>query len=189
VDRRIPVVITKARAVELVEAQLALIRQALTGYPEIAVSDVEQHALGWLVFWQSAEYLRSGDWEKQLVGQGPYLVDAQDGSIYSIPVTTFMSENWEQLYLEEFKGIKPPDPLLTSVREITLRDGALAGLRYLRRQTSTLSLLEARAYIDAVRDGGEPPEELTLRIHPRPGRAALAIEAVTGPASKLRPGR
>ena len=176
--------ITKARAVELVEAQLVLARQALAAYPELAVSDVEQHALGWLVFRQSAEYLSSRELEKQLVGAGPYLVDGQDGSVHYIPVTTFMNEDWEQLYLAEVRGITPPDPLLASVREITLRDGALAGLRYLRKQTSALSLAEAKTYVDAVRDGGEPSEELIRRTRPRPRQPVFPIETVAGAADE-----
>src|SRR4051812_39941460 len=81
-------VITRERAVALVEA--LLIRQRLEGrladVPEVAVCGVEEHVLGWLVGWQSVEYLRSGDFGKMLVGQGPYFVDGEDGSIHHIPV-------------------------------------------------------------------------------------------------------
>jgi hypothetical protein len=176
-----PVVITKARAVALVEA--LLVRK-----PELAIADVEQHSLGWLVSCQSAEYLRSRVWEKQLVGLGPYLVDGQDGSIHYIPITTFMNEDWAQMYREDIKGIKLPDPLLDAVREITVRDGAMAGLRHLRRQTSALSVLEAKTYIDSVRDGSDPPAELALRAHPRPERTAFPIETITGPDARTGPG-
>jgi hypothetical protein len=92
----LPVVITKARAVALVEAQLV----------SLAVANVERHALGWLVSCQSAEYLSSRDWTKQLVGQGPYLVDGQDGSIHYIPITTFLHADWARMYLEDVKGIR-----------------------------------------------------------------------------------
>jgi hypothetical protein len=59
---------------------------------------VEEHPLGWLVFWQSVDYIRSGDPFDMLVGSGPYLVDRQDGSIHRLPVTTYMHEPWEELY-------------------------------------------------------------------------------------------
>ncbi|GAA4586385.1 hypothetical protein GCM10023194_32430 [Planotetraspora phitsanulokensis] len=54
--------VTKDRAVELVESLLSRTRQEspwMAGLPELAVLDVEERALGWLVFWQSVEYVHS----------------------------------------------------------------------------------------------------------------------------------
>ncbi|WP_406472099.1 YrhB domain-containing protein [Streptomyces sp. NBC_01615] len=74
--------VTKERAVVLVEALLSRERQEspwMARLPPLAVLDVEEHALGWLVFCRSAEYVRSREIEKMLVGHGLYLVDRQDG--------------------------------------------------------------------------------------------------------------
>jgi hypothetical protein len=173
-------VITKERAVELVDALLVMNRQAHATLPELAVSGVEDHTVGWLVFWQSADYLRSGNLNDMLVGNGPYLVDRYDGSIHQIPATT-LSKNWEELYLEQVKGIRPPDPLLGAVHDLLSRDGRTAAIRHLRKQAPQLSMQEAKAYVDAVRHGGEPAEELTGRTRERPGRVPLPIATLTGP--------
>jgi hypothetical protein len=178
------IVIAKERAVELVEALLVTERQAQPALPELAVSGVEEHALGWLVFWQSADYLRSRDIGRMLVGHGPYLVDGQDGSIHHIPVTTYVGADWEKLYLEQIRGIKPPDPLPSAVREVALRDGSLAALRFVRQELPHLSLQEVKAYVDAVRHGGEPAEELTRRIPERPRRIVFPIDTLAGPANE-----
>ncbi|MCD0482140.1 YrhB family protein [Streptacidiphilus sp. ASG 303] len=105
--------VTQERAVSLVEALLSRRQQEvppLASVP-VAVLDVEEHALGWLVFWQSVEYIRSREFRKMLLGAGPYLVDRQDGSIHHIPATTWACEDWEALYLQQIKGIRPPDPV------------------------------------------------------------------------------
>jgi hypothetical protein len=175
-------VIAKERAVELVEALLVSERQAQAVLPELAVSGVEEHALGSLVFWQSADYLRSRDIGTMLIGHGPYLVDGQDGSIHHIPVTTYVGADWEKLYREQIKGSKPPDPLPAAVREVASRDGSLAAMRLLRKERPHLSLPEVKAYVDAVRHGGEPAGELTRRIPERPRRIVFPIDTLAGPA-------
>ncbi|MCU7827199.1 YrhB family protein [Kitasatospora sp. DSM 101779] len=97
--------ISKERAVELVESQLARERRTWAGpFRELAVCDAEEHAVGWLVFWNSAEYARTRDVRDSLVGQRPYLVDRHDSSIHHVPATTWMAENCEELYLQRIKG-------------------------------------------------------------------------------------
>lgn len=179
----IAVVITRERAVELVEAQLAVEeRDRKMAYPEVAVSGVEEHVLGWLVVWQSVDYLRTRDCGKMLIGNGPYLVDRHDGSIHHIPVTTYVSEGWEELYLEQVRGVKLPDPLPSAVRDLLASDGFMAALRHLRSRAPQLTILEAKAYADALRNGDDPPEELTERTRPRPREFVFGIEAITGPS-------
>ncbi|MFI7631228.1 YrhB domain-containing protein [Microbispora rosea] len=176
--------VTKERAVELVEALLRCKRQeslSMAGRPDLAVLDVEEHALGWLVIWQSVEYIRSRDLGKILVGHGPYLVDRQDGSIHHIPVTTYIGEDWEELYLRQVKGIQPPDPLVTVVRELLCSEGTMAAIRHLRKQAPRLGPQEAKAYVMAVRDGAVPPEELMSLTRKPETYPPLSIETLTVP--------
>lgn len=178
------VVITRQRAVELAEALLAEEQRQQPSLPELAIFLVEDHAFGWLVYWQSVDYLRSRDFGKMLIGHGPYLVDREDGSIHHIPVTTHVDDNWEESYLEHIRGVKPPDALLTAVRDLLSRDGAMAALRHLRKQAPQLGLQDAKAYIDAVRNGDEPAENMLN--HTR-RRTVLSIETLTGPAKAVPP--
>jgi hypothetical protein len=177
------VVITRQRAVELAEALLAEQRGQQPTLPELAVCGVREHVFGWLVYWQSADYLRSRDSGKMLIGHGPYLVDGEDGSIHHIPVTVF-DGTWEEPYLEHVRGVKPPDPLLTTIQDMVSRDGAMAALRHLRKQAPQLGLQDAKRYIDAVRNGDLPAEDLLSRTSPP---SVLPIETLTGPAGVVPP--
>ncbi|MFI5951436.1 YrhB domain-containing protein [Micromonospora chalcea] len=178
--------ITRQRAVALVEA--LLIRQRREGrladVPEVAVSGVEEHALGWLVVWQSVEYLRSGDFGKMLVGHGPYFVDAVDGSIHHIPVALCGSNRWAELYLRQHRGVGPPDPLLVEVRAVLQGEGRMAALRYVRRQAPRMGLRAAKAYVDAVSEGDEPSECLASLMREEPEPLPLGIETLAGPCEQ-----
>ncbi|MEU6604037.1 YrhB domain-containing protein [Streptomyces shenzhenensis] len=173
--------VTKERAVQLVEDLLAREQRESPWLPEVAVCDVEQHALGWLVRWESVEYIRSRDCAKMLIGHGPYLVDGQDGSVHHIPVTTYVGENWEELYLQQVKGVRPPDPLLTAVQALVRSDGTMAAMRHLRRQAPLLTPRQAKTYVMALRDGAEPPEELVSLTRKPEICPPLPIKTLTDP--------
>ncbi|WP_233289477.1 YrhB domain-containing protein [Kitasatospora sp. MBT63] len=173
---------------ELVEALLLRQRQEspwMAQEPERAVANVYEHAFGWLVAVQSVEYIRSRDPGEMLIGQGPYLVDRQDGSIHHIPVTTFVSDRWEELYRQQVKGVRPPDepdPLLTAVQALVHSDGMMAAMRHLRKQAPLLEPHQAKAYVTAVKDGREPPAELVGLI-PKPKQETsplLSISTLAG---------
>lgn len=175
-------VISKERAVELVESLLARERLTWAGpLRELAVCAVEEHAVGWLVFWNSAEYARTRDVRDSLVGSGPYLVDRHDGSIHHVPATTWIAENWEELYLQQIKGIRPPAPLTSSVRAVIHSAGVVAAMSHLRKQAPRMSLRDARAYVLALRDGDEPSEELASLTRTEESCPPLSIETLAGP--------
>ncbi|AJE40795.1 YrhB domain-containing protein [Streptomyces nodosus] len=173
--------ISKERAVQLVEELLSKEQQGSPWLPEVAVHHVKKHAFGWLFVCQSVEYVRSGDPAHLLVGSGPYLVDGQDGSIHHIPVTTYHHEDWEQLYLQQIKGVRPPDPLLAAVRTLVRHDGTVAALRHLRGQAPRLTPGQAKAYVVALRNGAEPPEELVRLTREEERCPPLPIETLAGP--------
>ncbi|WP_457032130.1 YrhB domain-containing protein [Kitasatospora sp. P5_F3] len=141
--------ISEERAVELVESLLARERLtwASTGpLPELTVTEVQEHVVGWLVFWNSAEYARTRDVGDALVGSGPYLVDRQDGSIHHVPAPTWAAEDWEQLYLQEIEGARPLD---SSIRALLDSAGVIPAIKHLRKQVTPLNLRQAVEYSDA----------------------------------------
>ncbi|SBT40432.1 YrhB domain-containing protein [Micromonospora auratinigra] len=161
--------VTKEQAVALVTALLAEERRTGRLGPaieELAVLDVERHPLGWLVFWQSARYVRTRDVRDMLIGQGPYLVDGEDGSIHHVPVTKLMTDDWEIRYRWQVRGEPRPDPVRDDVRAVLRDEGSLPAMRHLRRRCPALSPFDARAYVYALRDGGEPPADLVRRTRP-----------------------
>ncbi|MEU1290297.1 YrhB domain-containing protein [Kitasatospora sp. NPDC005856] len=149
--------VTREQAVATVESLLA---EMPWREHELAILGVVEHAPGWIVAWNTAEYARTGDSRHLLVGGGPYLVDRHDGSVHHIPATTFRSHDRVALYLRQVKGIRPLDPLAAEVRALARADGAVAAMAHLRRRARRLSLPQAKAYLLAVRDGAEPPEAL-----------------------------
>ncbi|MFE3929006.1 hypothetical protein [Streptomyces sp. YIM B13508] len=110
------------------------------------------------------------------------LVDRQDGSIHHISVTTYVGESWEELYLQQVRGVRPRDPLVTAVRALVHSDGTMAALRHLRKQAPLLGPQQAKAYVMAVRDGHEPPEELVSVTRNPEKCPPLPITTPAGPA-------
>ncbi|WP_104819898.1 YrhB domain-containing protein [Kitasatospora sp. MMS16-BH015] len=175
--------ISEERAVELVESFLAreLPAQRWSGpAPTPEIYHVEERAVGWLVFWRSAEQARARDSRGSFVG-GHYLVDRHDGSIHYVPAVWWEDEDWEEQYLLQVKGVRPPDPLAAAVRALVRSAGVVAALSHLRKQAPRLNLQQARAYVTTVQDGAEPPEELASLTRKEPKRPPQPIETLTGP--------
>lgn len=121
---------------------------------------------------------------QSLVGGGPYLVDRHDGSIHFVPVTTWLTEDWEELYLRQVKGVRTPDPLVSAVRSLVLSVGVVAAMSHLRKQAPRLSLQEAKAYVLDLRDGAEPSQEL-VDLTREPERCPpLPIRTLVGPVRR-----
>ncbi|MEU3396662.1 YrhB domain-containing protein [Streptomyces filamentosus] len=147
---------------------------------------VEERAVGWLVFWRSAEQARGDGPRGSFVG-GHYLVDRYDGSLHFVPAVQSGDEDWEEQYLVQVRGVRPPDPLAASVRELARNRGVVAAMGHLRRRAPRLGPHEAKAYVTAVRDGAEPPEELAARTRPEGHRPLPPVETVAGPAGPADP--
>lgn len=177
------IVISKQRAVELIESFLA--RELPTWpwwgpAPTPDVYHVQERAVGWLVFWRSAEQAHDRDARGSFVG-GHYLVDRHDGSIHYVPGVWWEDEGWEEQYLLQTKGIRRPDPLACAVRALVHSVGVVAAMSHLRKQAPRLSLQEAKAYVTTVRDGAEPPEELASLTRNEPKWPHPPIETLAGP--------
>lgn len=177
--------ISRERAVELVESFLADEQSSWPWKgpaPERVVYSVEEHSVGWLVFWNTAEHLRARDVRDRPVGSGGhYLVDRHDGSIHHVPGAWWLDEGWEEHYLLQTKGIRPPDPLAAAVRALVHSAGVVAAMGHLRKRAPRLSLQEAKAYVASVRDGAEPPEELASLTRKEPLQPPWPVETLTGP--------
>jgi hypothetical protein len=127
-----------------------------------------------------------------LVGNAPYLVDKEDGSLHRIPVVDAITGAWENDYLTHVKGQHLPGPvdaLHDEVRSITGTQGRVHALRLLRRRVPSLSIRDATAYADALTASLSPPADLlatAVEALPRPDqRVALGVQTVTGPNSPM----
>ncbi|GAA2308043.1 hypothetical protein GCM10010149_67610 [Nonomuraea roseoviolacea subsp. roseoviolacea] len=158
----------------------------------LAVIRVTEHRLGWIVSYQSQAYLRSGNGNDVLAGNGPYLVDRYDGSIHFIPVTDYVTGLWEEDYEQRIKPIGSVEndphgdiPFATEVRE-ALGEGRTAAIRLLRRLVPSLNMAQASDYVAAIGAGERPTAELIEMVRPpEPFSPRLGIVTITGPLSSV----
>ncbi|MFB6455595.1 YrhB domain-containing protein [Chitinophaga sp. Hz27] len=57
--------------------------------------------IGWMFFYQSEEFIESGDIMKMLVGNSPIIIDKRNGDL-SIPGTAYPSEFYIEKYVKDF---------------------------------------------------------------------------------------
>jgi glutamate dehydrogenase/leucine dehydrogenase len=70
---------------------------------EVVITAVGEVDVGWIVIYQSAQYIETGDDRYFLTGNAPLVVD-RDGRVH----TTGTGEPLE-VYLEEIRGVAPPE--------------------------------------------------------------------------------
>ncbi|MER5562122.1 YrhB domain-containing protein [Streptomyces sp. NPDC002506] len=154
----------------------------------LIVSGAEEHELVWIVYYQSAEYLRTGDLDQMLGGNGPYLVDRVDGSLHQIGSTSAITGAWEADYRSRIRKIPTRtavDDLHDEIRRTAAAQGRIIAMHVLRIRVPELAHAEVIEYVTALQVGPAPSHlvaivtntlvppldpVLTVRtIHPEPG--------------------
>ncbi|MFE9456635.1 YrhB domain-containing protein [Streptomyces californicus] len=150
-------------AVGVVEAQLERDYQRWRAVDEVAlrmaVVDVEEHELVWIVHWTSEVFARTGDPEFMLAGNGPYLVDRVDGGLHSIGGASAATGAWEDDYRGRIRGLPvrtAVDDLHDALRDAASARGRLHAVRTLRQRLPVLSPADALAYVSALLEGEAP---------------------------------
>ncbi|GAA4066511.1 YrhB domain-containing protein [Streptomyces shaanxiensis] len=141
-------------AIRLVEAQLE--REAPG---QLQVTHVEEHELAWIVAYQSAEYVRTGDPSQMLVGNGPFLVDRVDGGLHSVGVVSAVTGAWESDYRTRIRKMATRtavDDLHDEIRQTTAIRGRIFAMHVLRQQVPALTHAEVIEYVDALQSGSPP---------------------------------
>ncbi|MFQ6198187.1 YrhB domain-containing protein [Streptomyces sp. NPDC000405] len=80
----------------------------------LVVSEVEEHELVWIVYYQTEEYLRNRDPGQLLGGNGPYLVDRIDGGLHRIGPVSYLAGEWEADYRQRIRK----EPTRTAVDDL-----------------------------------------------------------------------
>ncbi|MFD6191616.1 YrhB domain-containing protein [Streptomyces sp. NPDC060275] len=155
--------IERAAAVRTVEEELERDRQRrhASGAEALrmAVVDVEEHELVWIVYWTSEEFVRTGDSEFMLVGNGPYLVDRVDGGLHQVGVVSAVTGAWQDDYRGRIRGLPvrtAVDDLHDVLGEVASARGRLRAARTLRQRLPALSPAEAIEYVSALLEGEAP---------------------------------
>ncbi|MER8193421.1 YrhB domain-containing protein [Streptomyces microflavus] len=89
----------------------------------MAVVDIEEHELVWIVHWTSEEFVRTQNAQFMLAGNGPYLVDRVDGGLHQVGVVSSATGAWEADYRARIRGL----PVRTAVDDlhVVLRESLL----------------------------------------------------------------
>ncbi|MDD9375126.1 YrhB domain-containing protein [Streptomyces sp. ZAF1911] len=146
--------IDREYAIRLVEAQL---ERESPG--QLLVAHVEEHELAWIVSYQSAEYVRTGDPSQLLAGNGPFLVDRVDGGLHSIGVVSAVTGAWESDYRTRIRGMATRtavDDLHDELRQTAATRGRIFAMHVLRQRIPALAHAEVIEYVNALRSGSAP---------------------------------
>lgn len=126
----------------------------------LLVTGAEEHELVWIVSFQSAEFVRSGDYRDFFVGHGPYVVDRVDGSVHAVGSAAALNREWEHDYRTRIRRL----PVRTAVDALheelcaTLAvHGRIPAIRLLRTRVPALSPTQAATYTTALHSGPPPP--------------------------------
>ncbi|RLV10567.1 hypothetical protein CTZ27_04240 [Streptomyces griseocarneus] len=152
----------------------------------LVVTEAEEHELVWIVFYMSAEYVRTGDPRHLLGGNGPYLVDRLDGSLHSIGVVSWSQGAWEEDYRTRIRKIPARtavDDLHDEVRHEAADRGRIRAMYLLRRRVGTLTHAQAAAYVTALQCGDVPPQltDIATELLVPVLNPVLRVRTVRGP--------
>jgi hypothetical protein len=185
-------VIEREAAVRAVEEQLERDyqkwRAAGVDALRMAVVDVEEHELVWIVYWTSEEFVRTRNSEFMLAGNGPYLVDRVDGGLHQIGVVSAVTGEWEADYRARIRGL----PVRTAVDDlhdelcgVAATRGRMHAVRALRQRLPVLSPAEAIEYVSTLLDGDPPARLVAVAAKElvEPLNPVLAVETILSGAA------
>ncbi|WNO76354.1 hypothetical protein [Streptomyces sp. AM8-1-1] len=166
--------------IDVVERHL-LVAAAGQATPPMVVVGGERHALGRLIHCRPARCARTREPADALVGHGPFVVDALDGSLRMVHRQSCGDGlEWEDQYREKVRGELSPRELDVEVRRLACAGRRLDASKAVRRAEGGLNPADAPRYVDAVAEGTDPPAELASRL-PQADTRYLAITPYGGP--------
>ncbi|SFF97624.1 YrhB domain-containing protein [Streptomyces mirabilis] len=189
--------IEREAAVRAVEEQLERDYQqwqaAGVDMMRMAVVDVEEHELVWIVSWTSEEFVRTRNSEFMLAGNGPYLVDRVDGGLHQIGVVSAVTGEWEADYRARIRGLPvrtAVDDLHDALCGVATTRGRIHAVRTLRQRLLVLSPAEAIEYVSALLDGDAPARLVAVAAKElvEPLNPVLAVETILSGA-EIRAGQ
>lgn len=154
----------------------------------MAVVDVEEHQLVWMVFWQSEDFVRTRNCRYSLIGNGPYLVDRADGGLHQIGVVSAKTGEWEADYRARIRGLPvrtAVDDLHDALRDVAATRGRMHTVRTLRQRLPVLSPAEAIDYVSALLEGDAPARLVAVATKElaEPLNPVLAVKTILSGAA------
>ncbi|TWE15228.1 YrhB domain-containing protein [Kitasatospora atroaurantiaca] len=151
----------------------------------LVVTKAEEHELVWIVYYQTAEYLRTGDPSQLLGGNGPYLVDRLDGSLHQIGPVTAVTGEWELDYRTRIRKMPTRtavDDLHEEIRRAAAAHGRIIAMHVLRQRVHTLTHAQVIEYVTALQAGAAPPHlvDIATRALVPPLDPVLSVHTIRG---------
>ncbi|MGW2823698.1 YrhB domain-containing protein [Streptomyces sp. NPDC001443] len=158
----------------------------------LVVTEVEEHELVWIVHYQTAEYLRTGDPGQVLGGNGPYLVDRLDGSLHEIGPVAAVSGEWELDYRTRIRKTATRtavDDLHEEIRRAAAAHGRIIAMHILRQQVPTLTHAQVIEYVTALQVGTAPGHlvDIATGILAPPLDPVLRVHTIRGAGTTRNP--
>ncbi|MFE2067233.1 YrhB domain-containing protein [Streptomyces sp. NPDC059467] len=184
--------IERAAAVRAVEEQVERDcrrwRAAGAEALRMAVVDVEEHELVWIVHWTSEEFVRTRIREFMPAGNGPYLVDRVDGGLHQVGVVSAATGAWEDDYRARIRGLPvrtAVDDLHDALREVAATRGRMHAARTLRQRLPVLSPAEAIEYVGELLEGDAPAHLMAVAAKElvEPLNPVLGVETILNGAA------
>ncbi|MEU3526475.1 YrhB domain-containing protein [Streptomyces sp. NPDC038707] len=190
--------IERDAAVQIVEEELErdYQRELSLGLIPIrtAVSHIQRHELVWIISWTSEEYLRTGNSDFVLAGNGPYLVDRVDGSLHQISVVSAVTDAWETDYRVRIRRQVTQgqatrtavDDLHDEVRAVAGARGRVHAMHTLRQRVPVLSHAQSIEYVTALQHGDAPAHlvEVSSRELVPPTEPDLSVVTIRRAANR-----
>src|SRR5687767_12345676 len=99
--------IEKTEAVGVVLAHLDCLSKEGDVQLVLKLDKTIEKGFGWVFFYNSKQFIESGDFSDRLIGTSPIIVDRQDGSLHetgtAFPIEVYMSR------YEKYGSVYPPD--------------------------------------------------------------------------------
>ena len=156
--------IDRDQALDLVTERIAEFEapegDAWVVYQELTI----ERPFGWVFFWGSDRYAKTGDFSYAVGGNGPYIVDRRTGAVVGTG-TALPTE----VYIQRYEAGES-DPLAVEVCGWRIGAEKVAAVKAIRAHSS-LGLAEAKHVVDTVLGGGR------ARIKTSDSKAALDLAA------------
>lgn len=176
------------RAVEVqLERDYQQWRAVSAAATRMAVAGVREHELVWIVSWQSEEFVRRGNAQKMLIGNGPYLVDRVDGGLHQTGVVAAVTGEWEADYRARIRGLPvrtAVDDLHDALYGIAAARGRLHAVRTLRQRVPGFTPAEGIEYVGALLAGEAPARLVAVATRElvEPLNPVFAVKTILGGA-------
>jgi hypothetical protein len=92
--------ITQQQAEQIVYDRVNKLDPSWPDRPEMIITQVDEHDVGWVIWWTSRQWHETGDLRLALAGNSPYFVSRADGELHSTGPVPRIKERIQEIKTE-----------------------------------------------------------------------------------------